>query len=144
MTKYGEIVAKLSNYPVIDFSNDKRIHYFPETIIGLNIHDELSVNPELMKDSKSIRDFRALLSKAYDPRLNSMSQIKSTNDKENSCLLRANVSHPKKPKLVIVSGQKSREIMNQKAIVKLGEKIWFEVEILNLRRETEMVDMFDP
>ena len=32
--------------------------------------------------------------------------------------------------------------MNQKAIIKLGEKIWFEVEILNPRRETEMVDIF--
>ncbi|GLJ12178.1 hypothetical protein SUGI_0186050 [Cryptomeria japonica] len=50
VTKYGEIIRQLTNYPVIDFCKDKRVHCFPEMIVGLNIHDELSVNPELMKD----------------------------------------------------------------------------------------------
>ncbi|GLJ46993.1 hypothetical protein SUGI_0991860 [Cryptomeria japonica] len=145
MTKYAEIVTQLTNYPVIDFSNDKRVHCFPEMIVGLNIHDELTVNPELMKDGKSIGDFRALLSKAYAPRLSSMPQKQST-DEEHSSSLKAsglpNVSQLAKLKLVIISRQKSREMMNQKAIVKLGEKIGFEVEILNPKRNTEMVDMF--
>ncbi|XP_057851706.2 xylan glycosyltransferase MUCI21-like [Cryptomeria japonica] len=49
---------------------------------------------------------------------------------------------PEKPKLVIISRGKSRRMMNQKEIVKLAEKIGFEVEILNPKRNTEMVEMF--
>ncbi|GLJ12175.1 hypothetical protein SUGI_0186010 [Cryptomeria japonica] len=143
MTKYGEIIGQLSNYPVIDFSMDKRVHCFSEMTVGLNIHEELSVNPELMKDGKSIRDFRELVSKAYAPRLSSMPQTQSITKQQSSPLrdLRL-VSHQRKPKLVIISREKSRKMMNQKAIVKLAEKIGFEAEILNPKSNTEMVKMF--
>ncbi|GLJ41593.1 hypothetical protein SUGI_0860620 [Cryptomeria japonica] len=111
-------------YAVIDFSKDKRVHCFPEMIVGLNIHDELSVKPEIMKDGKSIKDFRELVSKAYAPILSSMPQTKSIT-KEQSFPLRDSrlVSQLGKPKLVVISREKSRKMMNQKAIVKLAKMV---------------------
>lgn len=47
-TKYGNVVKKLSNYKMVDFSNDPRVHCFPEMIVGLKIHGELTVDPNLM------------------------------------------------------------------------------------------------
>ncbi|GLJ13303.1 hypothetical protein SUGI_0209990 [Cryptomeria japonica] len=93
-------------------------------IVGLNIHDELSVKLELMKDGKSITDFRELVSKAYAPILSSMPQTQSIT-KEQSFPLRDSrlVSQLRKPKLVIISREKSRNMMNQKAIVKLAKMV---------------------
>ncbi|ERN14516.1 hypothetical protein AMTR_s00038p00051860 [Amborella trichopoda] len=62
--KYGDILSKITNYPAIDFSGDRRTHCFPEAIVGLQIHDELTVNSTFMEDHKSIADFRALLDQA--------------------------------------------------------------------------------
>ena len=67
MMKYHDIVKQLSKYPVIDFRRDKRVHCFTEMIVGMKIHDELTVDPQLMKDGKTIREFQSLLGKAYGP-----------------------------------------------------------------------------
>ncbi|KAH9321525.1 hypothetical protein KI387_016164, partial [Taxus chinensis] len=129
MKKYEEIVKQLTNYPVIDFSKDKRVYCFREMIVGLNIHDELSINPRRMKDERSIADFGALLAKGYAPKLRAMIQEIPSGSKS-------------KPKLVIISRQKSRAMMNEKRIVRLAQIIGFHVEILNPKRSTEMVEMF--
>ncbi|KAJ6778668.1 GLYCOSYLTRANSFERASE [Salix koriyanagi] len=70
--KYGNIISLLSDYPAIDFNGDKKTHCFPEAIVGLRIHDELTVDPSLMQDKKSIVDFRNFLDRAYWPRVKSM------------------------------------------------------------------------
>ena len=36
-------------------------------IVGMKIHDEFTVDPQLMKDGKTIREFQSLLGKAYGP-----------------------------------------------------------------------------
>ncbi|GLJ17980.1 hypothetical protein SUGI_0316450 [Cryptomeria japonica] len=112
-------------------------------IVGLNIHDELSVKLELMKDGKCIKDFRELVRKAYAPIFSSMPQTQSIT-KEQSFPLRHSrlVSQLGKPKLVNISREKSRKMMNQKEIVKLAKKFGFEVEILTPKRSTQMVEMF--
>ncbi|XP_059076720.1 xylan glycosyltransferase MUCI21-like [Cryptomeria japonica] len=99
--------------------------------------------PELMKDGKSIKDFRELVRKAYAPILSSMPQTQSIT-KEQSFPSRDSklFSQLGKPKLVIISREKSRKMMKQKAIVKLAKKIGFEVEILTPKRNTQMVEMF--
>lgn len=132
MIKYQELIKQLTKYPVIDFRKDKRVHCFPEMIVGMKIHDELTVDPSLMKDGKSIRDFQSLLGKAYAPqRFNGTSASGGVS-----------VTGALKPKLVIISRQKSRVMLNQKAIVRLAQKIGFEVEVLNPKRTTEMAEMF--
>lgn len=67
--KYENILSRLSNYPLIDFAGDKRTHCFPDAIVGLKIHDDLTVDPSLMKGNKSILDFRHFLDRAYQPRI---------------------------------------------------------------------------
>eukprot|EP01018_Ginkgo_biloba_P005829 Gb_35186 [translate_table: standard] len=162
MMKYGEIVQQLTNYPVVDSSGDKRVHCFPEMIVGLKIHDELTVDPSLMKDGKSIRDFRAVLSEGYAPRLRAMEDdppassegspcsngeelnetIGYSNGSRNQSFLRDMDSDKPRPKLVILSRCKSRVLLNQNEIVGLAEKIGFQVEILNPMPTTELVRTF--
>ncbi|KAJ6747511.1 EGF DOMAIN-SPECIFIC O-LINKED N-ACETYLGLUCOSAMINE TRANSFERASE-LIKE [Salix koriyanagi] len=81
--KYGDILSHLSDYPAIDFSGDKRTHCFPEAIVGLRIHDELTVDPSLMHGNKSIVDFRNVLDLAYLPRVKSLLEESGAQEKLN-------------------------------------------------------------
>ncbi|KAJ8437060.1 hypothetical protein Cgig2_025907 [Carnegiea gigantea] len=144
LTKYGDILSHLTNYPPIDFNGDNRTHCFSEAIVGLNIHDELTIDQTLMKENKSIRDFRELLDRAYWPRIRGLIQ------EEEELLSLSPLSMPllteekklKKPKLVILSRNGSRAITNEDLLVKLGEKIGFQVEVLKPDRTTELAKTY--
>lgn len=147
MMKYGDIISELSDYPVIDFSGDNRTHCFPEAIVGLRIHDELTIDPSLMKGNKTINDFRNLLDRAYWPRIRGLIQ-----DEERQAQLSPSQAAPvellkekrnlQKPKLVIISRNGSREILNQDSLVKLAEGIGFSVEIVRPVKTSELARIY--
>ncbi|KAM7262493.1 hypothetical protein ACFE04_000176 [Oxalis oulophora] len=131
--KYGDIIPRLSDYPVIDFNKDKRTHCFPEAIVGLKIHDELSVDPSRMNEKKTIVDFRnVVLDHGYRPRIQELIQNKKLNQKLDST----------KPKLVILSRTGSRSITNENILVKMAEKIGFSVEVFKPESRTELATIY--
>ncbi|KAJ4847413.1 Xylan glycosyltransferase muci21 [Turnera subulata] len=157
--KYADILPHLSDYPAIDFSGDKRTHCFPEAIVGLRIHDELTVDPALMPGSKNIVDFRNLLDRAYRPRVKSL--IKHDERREVQERLRQKVpssspssesslesrkelkeARTKRPKLVILSRWGSRAITNEDMLVKVAQDIGFVVEVLRPERTTELARIY--
>ncbi|KAJ4819973.1 Glycosyltransferase family 61 protein [Rhynchospora pubera] len=146
MTKYGYVVSRLSNYPAIDFSNDKRTHCFSEVIVGLRIHDELAIDPAKMDDHKTIRDFRNLLDEAYKPRIRGI--IKEEAEKPRRVQKAQRPSNTQnqlgieKPKLVIISRNGSRKIENEGRLVKLAKEVGFNVEILRPKRSTELEKIY--
>lgn len=156
ITKYGQILSHLTNYPPIDYSGDKRTHCFPEAIVGLKIHDELTVDPSLMKGKKSIVDFRNLLDRAYWPRINGLiqdeeremqlklSQPPSGSAQEQSMKINKQDQKPrlKKPKLVIFSRSGSRALLNEDCLVKMAEEIGFKVEVLRPDKTTELAKIY--
>lgn len=154
--KYGDIVSQMTDYPVINFSGDNRTHCFPEAIVGLRIHDELTIDPSLMEGNKTIRDFRKLLDQAYWPRIKGLIQ-----DEEREKLSASPSPSPavvdmttttttttdqkiKKPKLVIISrsGGGSREVTNEDSMIKLAEKIGFLVEVVKPVRTSELARIY--
>ncbi|KAG6427091.1 hypothetical protein SASPL_111331 [Salvia splendens] len=138
ITKYGDILSQLSDYPPIDFSNDTRVHCFPETIVGLRIHDELSVDPALMPGhNRTISDFHDLLDRSYQPRISSIIE-----DEEREAGTEIHADQITRPKLVIVARNGSRAITNQDALVKLAEEIGFFVEVLKPERSTELAKIY--
>ncbi|XP_057982066.1 xylan glycosyltransferase MUCI21-like [Malania oleifera] len=156
ITKYGDILSLFSNYPAIDFEGDQRIHCFPEAIVGLRIHDELAVDSSLMEGNKSIRDFRNLLDRAYWPRIRGLirdeerkAQLKlkeiSLSPSSNFSLETEKVVQdevPMKPKLVILSRNGSRAMVNEDSMVKMAEEIGFRVEILRPDQTTELAKIY--
>ncbi|KAG7961909.1 hypothetical protein I3843_09G039800 [Carya illinoinensis] len=156
--KYGDVLSQLSDYPAIDFSGDKRIHCFPEAIVGLRIHDELAVDSSLMEGSKSIVDFRNLLDQAYLPRIMSLIQDEereaheklvhklslSPTSSETSTKMEKEVQEDRseKPKLLILSRNGSRAIINENLLGKMAEKIGFRVEVLRPDRTTELAKIY--
>ncbi|XP_047938608.1 xylan glycosyltransferase MUCI21-like [Salvia hispanica] len=141
ITKYGDILSQLSDFPPIDFSNDTRVHCFPEAIMGLRIHDELSVDPALMEGkNRTISDFHDLLDLSYLPRISSLVQNEEREAAEAGIVTREHSLT--RPKLVIVARNGSRAITNQDALVKLAEEIGFFVEVLRPERSTELAKIY--
>ncbi|KAK6945268.1 Glycosyltransferase 61, partial [Dillenia turbinata] len=141
MTKYGDVVSLLSDYPPIDFSGDNRTHCFHEAIVGMKIHDELAIDPLLMEGNKSIVDFRNVLNQAYWPRIRGLIQ-----DEEREAQLKMNENvtslDMKKPKLALLSRNGSRAITNEYSLVKMAEEIGFEVEVVRPDRRTELAKIY--
>lgn len=156
VTKYADVVSLLSDYEPIDFSGDNRTHCFPEAIVGLRIHDELTVDPSLMEGNKSIKDFRNILDQAYWPRIKGLIEEEEREEahsmKENVTSSSTPSKNPvemvkgknidKKPKLVIISRDGSRAITNEDFLVKMAEKIGFFVEVLKPGRTTELAKVY--
>ncbi|KAK7244565.1 hypothetical protein RIF29_39389 [Crotalaria pallida] len=157
--KYGDILSHLSDYPAVDFRGDNRTHCFPEAIVGLKIHDELTVDPALMEGNKSIVDFRNILDKAYWPRIRGLIEDEEREAQEklraqiaSSPLLHASQNQyikqrvhgnpSKKPKLVILSRSGSRAITNENLLVKMAEQIGFQVELLKPGRTSELAKIY--
>ncbi|KAK1292504.1 hypothetical protein QJS10_CPB17g01847 [Acorus calamus] len=130
VTKYADVVSRLSDHPPIDFSGDNRTHCFPEAIVGLSIHDELSIDPKRTHDNRTtIFHFRALLDEAYRPRARAL-------------LIQEEQRPQSKPRLTIVSRNGSRAITNERELAALGERIGFKVAILRPERTTELAEIY--
>ncbi|XP_028759032.1 beta-1,2-xylosyltransferase XYXT1-like [Neltuma alba] len=139
--KYGDILSHLSGFPAIDFTGDNRTHCFPEAIVGLKIHDELTVDSSLMIDNKSIVDFRNLLDRAYWPRIESLIQDEAK-EAQDRLLPRSSENQGNKPKLTILSRAGSRMITNENLLVKIAAEIGFKVEVLRPDRTTELAKIY--
>ncbi|GKV27618.1 hypothetical protein SLEP1_g36771 [Rubroshorea leprosula] len=132
--KYRDILAHLSEYPVIDFVGDGRTHCFPEAIVGLKIHDELTVDSSLTSGNKSIADFRNLLDTAFSSRVrNLVAQETKEKVKKNQ---------GRKPNLVILSRNGSRAITNENLLVEAARKVGFRVKVLKPKCTTELVEIY--
>ncbi|KAK2416906.1 protein O-GlcNAc transferase [Trifolium repens] len=159
ITKYGDILSHLSDFPPINFSEDNRTHCFSEAIVGLKIHDELAVDSSLMQGNKSIVDFRNLLDKAYSPRIKGLIKDEEREAEEKLRQQRQISLSPSpepesktsqglqeiartKPKLVIVSRSGSRAITNENLLVRMAEEIGFKVKVLKPQKTSELAKIY--
>ncbi|KAF0907344.1 hypothetical protein E2562_015843 [Oryza meyeriana var. granulata] len=154
MTKYGDVVSRLSAFPPIDFTADRRVHCFPEVIAGLRIHGELTVDPEKTPEGKSIRHFRTLLDDAYRGRIQYLERLerraarkrRATAAKSTSIALPiappTKHASPDRPRLVIVSRTGSRVIENEADVAALAADVGFDVRVIRPERTTELCKIY--
>ncbi|XP_072997392.1 xylan glycosyltransferase MUCI21-like [Typha latifolia] len=139
VTKYGDVVSRLSAYTPIEFSSDRRTHCFPEVVVGLRIHDELTVNASRMANNKTIRDFRKMLDEAYRGRIRYIERVEERRRLSPKQSIATNTNQPS---LVIVSRRGSRSIENEEDLVALAEKVGFHVRVLRPDRTTELCKIY--
>ncbi|KAL6842210.1 hypothetical protein ACP4OV_027973 [Aristida adscensionis] len=135
--RYGAVLERLTNYKVVDFRYDRRVHCFSEMIVGLRIHGELVVDPKLMPNGESIQDFQALLHQGY-------SRTPSSTSQPPVPLPLAPPSRPcprvaaAKPKLVIFIRKQNRVLLNLPHVVTACRRAGFAPHVMNLRRQTPL------
>lgn len=148
ITKYGDVVSRLSAFPPIDFTADRRVHCFPEVIAGLRIHGELTVDPAKTPDGRSIRDFRRLLDDAYRPRIQYLERIERRAARKQRRTAAAAAARlalhvlPSRPRLTIVSRATSRVIENEADLKAVATEVGFDVRVVQPERSTEMCKIY--
>ncbi|URD89387.1 hypothetical protein MUK42_26445 [Musa troglodytarum] len=139
LTRYRLVLERLTNYKLVDFRRDTRVHCFSEMIVGLRIHGELTIDPHLMPNDKSIRDFRTFLREGFGgavqptavPRAQSPSflrplQRSSRHDRRQCGNLR--------PRIAILIRKGCRVLLNRKEVTRACQKTGFDVQIIEPRR----------
>ncbi|KAG0452396.1 hypothetical protein HPP92_024757 [Vanilla planifolia] len=128
-TKYRRVLEKITKHEIVDFRKDKRVHCFAEMIVGLRIHGELTIDPNLMPSRKGIADFNSLLNEALRlPNQTGPGLIPGQPTRS-------------RPKLVILVRNRSRRLLHFKDILRLCRRVGFDVELLNPKRSTELTDI---
>uniref|UniRef100_A0A0D3EJ00 Glycosyltransferase 61 catalytic domain-containing protein n=1 Tax=Oryza barthii TaxID=65489 RepID=A0A0D3EJ00_9ORYZ len=92
--KYEAVVRRLSRYDAVDLDRDTEVRCFRRVTVGLRMHKEFSVKPELAPGGQrlTMADFAA-------------------------------------PRLMIISRRHPRKLMNVEEVVRVAERIGFEVVI---------------
>lgn len=143
--RYGAILERLTNYKIVDFRYDRRVHCFSEMIVGLRIHGELVVDPKLMPNGEGLQDFQALLHQGYSGKPSSSSSTSSAPAAlplglpSRPCI-RADDHAAKafKPKMLIFIRKQNRVILNLPHVVTACRRAGFAPHVMNLRRQTPL------
>ncbi|KAK9105825.1 hypothetical protein Scep_022669 [Stephania cephalantha] len=134
ISKYKEILQKLSRYEIINIDSDNSIHCFPSMIVGLKQHEEFRVDPSKSPNGYSMKDFRKLLRRTYS--------LKRAN------AIRIQNHQHKKPRLLMVSRKQTRLFTNKEEIVELATSLGYEVivaepDAMNVTRIARVVNSCD-
>ncbi|WVZ67366.1 hypothetical protein U9M48_016453 [Paspalum notatum var. saurae] len=110
---FSEVIAGLSDHPVVDLLHDTRTHCFPGAIVGTRFHGILIVDPDRLRDGKTVVDFHQMLADAYEGHLKGSRRRRRRRDDNNA------------------QGWGTRVIENQAAVARLATSVGFDVEVLD-------------
>nr|XP_043614108.1 alpha-1,3-arabinosyltransferase XAT3-like isoform X1 [Erigeron canadensis] len=126
-SKFQELLHKLSKYEIIDIDQEKEVHCFTSMIVGLRKDDKKELHIESMKD------FTMFLRSSYS--LERLNAINLTN------------SSTTKPRLLIVSRQYTRALINVNDVIRASQNSGFEVIVTemnaNLTHVSRLVNSCD-
>ncbi|KAM3345993.1 hypothetical protein ACQJBY_020484 [Aegilops geniculata] len=126
--KYEAVVRRLTKYEVLDLDHDDQIRCFRRVTVGLNMHKEFNIVPELVPGGVplSMLNFTAFLRETYS--LPRAAPISLTNDSSPPV-----DNNKKKPRLMLLDRGHYRKLVNVPEIVKAAEKAGFVVTIADPR-----------
>jgi hypothetical protein len=118
--KYEAVVRRLSRYDAVDLDRDARVRCFRHLTVGLRLHKELSIVPDLTPDRLTMADFTAFLRETY-------------------ALPRGAPAIPtaeRKPRLLLIHRAHYRRFVNVPEIRRAAESAGFEVSVASPRGDT--------
>ncbi|KAK8928692.1 hypothetical protein KSP39_PZI017545 [Platanthera zijinensis] len=136
--KYRRVLEKMSRYEVVNLKKDKRVHCFPEMIVGLRFHGELAVDSNLMRSGKGIRDFQSLLNRAFDNHQESPPPRPPSPPLQP---LSAATAVHRSSTLAILARSRSRRFLNLREILRLSRRAGFEPQLLSPKRSTPLAEI---
>ncbi|XP_057770813.1 alpha-1,3-arabinosyltransferase XAT2-like [Salvia miltiorrhiza] len=127
ISKYKPILNMLSKYDLIDLDNQDDVLCFPRIIVGLKSHKELGID-QSMPPNYSTADFTKFLRKTYS--LERGRLVGGCKDKR------------RRPRLLIVSRQKTRRLRNEYEVAELARSVGFDVRVREMGWHVSLVAKF--
>lgn len=113
--KYHVVFKKLSKYPLIDFNKDTDVHCVKHAIVGLHAYMEFTIDPSKAPHNYTMVDFNRFMRRTYALPRDAVSALGEI---------------PKaKPRLLIISRQRTRMFLNLLEIIAMAEGLGFEVVV---------------
>ncbi|KAL3698116.1 hypothetical protein R1sor_012192 [Riccia sorocarpa] len=138
LEKYADILQQLTNYEILDLRNLTGTHCFSDVTVGLFIHEELSITPSIMPQGKSMRDFRALLDRAFNGDvhwapgdINAFTPVQAKHHQTKVM-----------SELVIIVREGTRILLDLDKVVNLATSIGFNVVLLKPNPRIELKKLF--
>ncbi|EPS62229.1 hypothetical protein M569_12563 [Genlisea aurea] len=120
VSRYRSILERLSNYDVVDVDAEDRTLCFSKAIVGLDAgREEFMSGPKHFTDH-SMTDFTRFIRNTHSLR-------RQSNAKKNS------------PRLLIISREKTRRLVNEGEVADLCKKVGFEVETKEITGDFEII-----
>ncbi|RCV24387.1 hypothetical protein SETIT_5G080400v2 [Setaria italica] len=124
--KYEAVVRRLSRYDAVDLDRDAQVRCFRHLTVGLRLHKELSIVPELSPGGHrlTMADFTAFLRETYAlPRAAPVSLAREPG---------------RKPRLMLIQRPHYRRFENVPGIRKAAEAAGFEVTVASPRADAPL------
>lgn len=121
------MVKQLSKYEITAFTNETRVHCFPEVEVGLHIQDELAIDSGRMPRHETIQDFQAILNRGYTAALLGMKLLAPDSPS---------------PRLTSIVRNGTQRFLNLAEIVDTAVKLGFKVDLLVPDPTTELKYIF--
>lgn len=115
VSKYANLLHAFSKHPIINLDNDTTTHCFTSATIGLITHGFMTIDPNLMPNSKTFIHFRALLDKAYNHGHDHLHNYSSPKNRRPRLLLSSRI------------GSTGRVILNRAEVTDVAQEIGFDV-----------------
>ncbi|KAK9276126.1 hypothetical protein L1049_005657 [Liquidambar formosana] len=114
LSKYAELLHAFSKHPIVNLDNDTSTHCFPSANLGLISHGFMTIDPNLIPNSRTFAHFRGFLEKAYG---------------QNYPVMVIHQTPKIRPRLILASrsGHGGRVILNQDEAKHAAEEEGFEV-----------------
>lgn len=108
--KFRPVLSRLSDYEVMNPAENRSIHCFTGSIIGLTYHNVLTVDPRKVPGDHTMPDFKQFLRESFN-------------------LENAHISQIKSPTLLLLSRSKTRRFLNEDEMVAMIKEMGFRVII---------------
>ncbi|XP_020096888.1 uncharacterized protein LOC109716026 [Ananas comosus] len=129
INRFLPIFKSLSRYDMIDLDNDDRVLCFPRAIVGLKSHGDFSIDPSPSPEGYSMVDFSRFMRSAYSLKRDSVAV------------------GTRRPRLLIISRERTRKFANLKDVIHLAEKMGYEVVVseanIDLAQFSQVVNSCD-
>uniref|UniRef100_A0A0D3EIZ9 Glycosyltransferase 61 catalytic domain-containing protein n=1 Tax=Oryza barthii TaxID=65489 RepID=A0A0D3EIZ9_9ORYZ len=114
--KYKRVLDRLSRHDIVDMDRDDKVRCFPGAVVGIRMHKEFSIDPARDPTGHSMPEFTKFLRDTFAlPRDAPVSLVDS--------------AAAVRPRLMIISRRHPRKLMNVEEVVRVAERIGFEVVI---------------
>ncbi|KAL1819387.1 hypothetical protein ACET3Z_014256 [Daucus carota] len=124
-SKYRGILGKLSKHKVNDIDREEGIVCYKSMIIGLKTRKELGIaQSSNIYQGLSMKDFRDFLRSAYSLKTKNVTKMRK--------------GTTEKPRMMIISRKKSRTLVNENKVTKMGENMGYEVILADATLSTDL------
>ncbi|XP_020097053.1 protein O-linked-mannose beta-1,4-N-acetylglucosaminyltransferase 2-like [Ananas comosus] len=116
--RFLPIFKSLSRYDMIDLDNNDGVLCFPRAIVGLKSHNELSIDASPSPKGYSMVDFLRFMRGAYSLKRDSVAAVGI-----------------RRPRLLIISRERTRKLVNVKDVIRLAEKLGYQVVVPRAQKD---------